>query len=83
MATKGVVWCAHIKSNDSNGKVAAGSSDNQPVAMSIESKKELKRALRMHISRAHAFFGTCKRGCNSKDGSGAQHADHSQWTQDL
>jgi hypothetical protein len=54
---KGVLCCTHIKRNDSNVKVAAGSSNNQPVAMSIESKKELKPAIRMHIGRAHAILG--------------------------
>jgi hypothetical protein len=36
---KGLLWCVHIKRNDCNGKVAAGSSNNQPVAMSMKAKR--------------------------------------------
>jgi hypothetical protein len=63
---KGMLWCAHIKKNDSNGKVAAGSINNHYVAMSIESKKELKPALRMHIGRAHAILGHANEDATQK-----------------
>jgi hypothetical protein len=63
---KGVLWCAHIKRNDYNGKVALRSSNNQPVAMSIESKKELKPTLRMHIGRAHAILGHANKDATRK-----------------
>jgi hypothetical protein len=64
---KGVLWCACIKRNDSDGKVVAGSSDNQLDTKPIEnSKKVLEPVLKMHIKRVHTILGHANKDATRK-----------------
>jgi hypothetical protein len=64
---KGVLWCAYIKRNDSDGEVAAGSSDNRLDTKPVEkSEKVLEPVLKMHIRRAQAILGQASKDATQK-----------------
>jgi hypothetical protein len=63
---KGVLWCAYIKRNIPENKLAAEMSDMASSNQPQDKEKELKSIFRMNIEQAHAILGhssediTCK-----------------------